>query len=160
MPESCSGRACRTEFKTLIQSQLTFRELALKKFVTAEAQRMNRQSVCHSGPHVNNCLKRNVLTVGDLTEERLVDGNKWRLWRKSVSLVRPNSKLLETKPDLTQGGNWIGEPRSWASGKIENWNPEFGIGTGIGTETGTGTGIWTGMERGNYIKIGTTFMLI
>ena len=80
-----------------------------------------------TGLHVNNCLKRNVLTVGDLTEERLVDGNKWRPWGKSVSLVRPNSKLLETRPDLTQGGNWIRQPRSWASGKIENWHPASGI---------------------------------
>jgi len=43
-----------------------FRELALKKFVTAEAQRMNVELGLI---YVNNCLKSNVLTVGDLTEE-------------------------------------------------------------------------------------------
>ena len=36
--------------------------------------------------------------------------------------------------------------------------PESGIGTG--TETGSGTGIGTIMERGTYIKTGTTFILI
>ena len=38
-------------------------------------------------------------------------------------------------------------------------NPESRIGTGIGTGTGTGTGIRTVMERGTYIKIGTTIIL-
>ena len=42
----------------------------------------------------------------------------------------------------------------WKSGK-----PESGIGTVIGTGTGTGTGIRTVMERGTYIKIGTTIIL-
>ena len=36
--------------------------------------------------------------------------------------------------------------------------PESGKGTGI--ETGTGTGIGTVMERGTYIKTGTTFIII
>ena len=35
--------------------------------------------------------------------------------------------VLETRPDLKQGGNWIRQPRSRASGKVENRNPESGI---------------------------------
>ena len=49
-----------------------------------------------------------------------------------------------------------------ASGKIENWNPESGIRNRNGNRNRDRdrTGIGTGMERGNYIKIGTTFILI
>ena len=35
--------------------------------------------------------------------------------------------VLETRPDLKQGGKWIRQPRSWASGKVENRNLESGI---------------------------------
>ena len=48
--------------------------------------------------------------------------------------------------------------KSVLEGRLEK--PETGIEMGIGTRTGTGTGIGTVMERGTYIKIGTTFTLI